>query len=206
VLLAAVAAVVVLRHDRRPTHNVTFADSIEVGEEANTDGYDLPGVISISGLVAIIPTAPITLLDVQPYRVTPGVELLAVRAVFQGFGEFSPSGHRQFTGAPGATCYTGPWPPTGYGPSYPVQGLRLAKGDPVRLVFYSRGPDRVGDHVLTGYRITYRTLRGKKRTITGDIPHAAMRYRTQADLVGKDGVCGPRPDQGFAKAWPGFPN
>ncbi len=205
VLLLAATGVLVLRHHRRSTHNVTFADSVEITDEARTADYSLPGEIAISGLVSIVPTAAITILDVQAYRTTPGVELLAVRAVFQGHGDLSPSGHRLRLGAPGATCYTGPWPPPGYGPSYPVRGLVLAKDDPVRFVFYSRGPATVGDHVLTGYRITYRTARGKTRTVTGDLGRAEMHYRSQADLVGQSGVCGPRPDQGFAKPWPGFP-
>lgn len=206
VLLLVAAGVLWGNRYRGGDLNVAVADSVEVFPLANTWGFSPPGTIVISGNVGIVPSAPITLLDVKPYRITPDTELLAVRVFFQGRGSTSPSGHRLFTGVPGGVCYNGPWPPEGYGPSYPVRGIKLAKGDPVVFGYYSRGPDKPGDYVVTGYRIRYRTASGKVRTVFGDGVRNEMNYRLPPDLVGKDGQCRPKPESGFARAWPGYPN
>lgn len=205
VLLAAVSAVVSRRAERTP-HNAEVADSVElVPLEGRAFFYSQPGAMGITSMLGILPTAPITVLHVEPYGVTPGTEVLAVRAIFKGRGYLSPSGHRWYTGSPIVECYDGPWPPSGYGPSYPVEGLDVVPGDGVKFVYYIRAPDTFGLHVVTGYRITYRTARGRVRTATGDLGRFEIYFRTAAQLVHQEAQCEPRTRVGWFSAWPGYP-
>jgi hypothetical protein len=109
-----------------------------------------------------------------------------------------------FNGSPGGECSPGPWPTSGYGPSYPVEGLTLAPGDPVVIGFYAHLPAAPGKYVLTGYRITYRTATGRVRTVTGDT------VGVDVDVLPPAEVRKQRPgffcNGGFFDQWPKYPS
>lgn len=207
-LAVAVAVTVAItgppRLHLRPRHgagNETVADSMEVYPDG-TYGLDLPpGAVGLAGTVGFVVTAPITLLDIRPYRVPAGFEVIS-RAFFYGFGT-SPSGHRMFNGAPGSACAKTSWPPAGYGQSWPVPGLRLAPGDPIKVGFYFHPPDTLGPHTITGYRITYRTAKGRVRTVTGDIVRIEINNLTAAEAAKRRFLCS---GGGLFEPMPGYPS
>ena len=204
-LLAAGTAIAVVRHRHHGAANQTFAPGLHlIPLEGRYGMHTPPGLLALSTTVDFEVTAPITLLDVRPYRATSGVETIA-RAYFYGSG-ISPSGHPMFNGAPGISCSTVPWPPAGYGPSFPVSGLVLAAGDPVRIGFYIRAPAVVGRYLVTGYRIRYRTANGKTHTVTGDLGRVQIDYLTPEGLARAGSHCDPREASGFFEPRTGYPN
>lgn len=181
-------------------HNAYVAESLEITPIEGKVGVTAdPGVIAITSLVRIDPTARITLLHVEPYDVTPGTTVVAVRASFWGRGT-SPSGHQMFNGYPLGDCSKNL--AGGFGPSYPVEGLELAEGDPVQLIYYLRSRD-VGVETVIGYRIRYRTTRGAIRTVTGDLGRLDLELRPGID-DGQPLRCIDKVS-GWARAVPGFP-
>jgi hypothetical protein len=164
-----------------------------------------PGTIGIGSPLGAVPTGPVTLLDARPLSMTPGVELVAARVLFYGsrFGT-SPGGYRTLNGYPGVVCSGGVT--GGFGPTYPVEGRRLAPNDAIRLVFYVRA-SRVGFSAAVGYRLRYRTESGDVVTITGNESALTLDLRERADLEHHNGQC--RPETKEPSSWtapaPGFP-
>src|SRR4051812_26185979 len=139
---------VALPHRHHGAGNETVADSLTVYPDGTYTLDVGPGGVALGGPVGFEVTKPITLLDVRPYRVPRGVTEIVSRAFFYGFGT-SPSGRPMFNGAPGSECSRGPWPTSGYGPSYPTEGLTLAPGDPIKIGFFVHAPAVPGRYVLT---------------------------------------------------------
>jgi hypothetical protein len=191
-----------LRH-RHDALNETVVDSIKVYPDG-TYGLDLPpGAVGVAGTVGFEVTAPITLIDIRPYRVPDGFDVIS-RAYFYGFGT-SPSGHQMFNGAPGSSCAMSPWPPTGYNRSWPVPGLILSPGDPIKVGFYFRARTGiVGPHTITGYRITYRTAKGKVRTVTGDTVRIEINDVAGGDAENEARAACNMPS--VFRPFPGYPN
>lgn len=204
--LAAGVGIFVLDHRHHGAANQTVADAVQVVQLEGRYLVDSEtGVLGASSLVGIQVLAPITLLEVRPYSVTRGVETIS-RAFFWGKpGVTSASGHPLFSGVPGGICFGGPWPPAGYGRSFPAAGLELAAGDPVEFSFYVRPPAVPGHYVITGYRIRYRTARGKVHTITGDHGQFDITVYDSAD-VHVVGHCTHDRHESWADPFPGYPS
>jgi hypothetical protein len=58
----------------------------------------------------------------------------------------------------------GPFPPPGFGPTYEAAGLRLFPGDVPSLLLYLVA-DQLGRHDAAGFRVHYRTARGKRYVV-----------------------------------------
>jgi hypothetical protein len=124
------------------------------------------GTLEIVKLVYLRPLDELTILDAAPLHLDPGLELLAVRAVFFAPCDrcLSDAGHRQVSGMAERVCVARPI--TGHGPSYPVRNLRVIPAESFMLLFYFRSVEP-GAHRLTGYRIRYR-VGHHTYVVTGD--------------------------------------
>jgi hypothetical protein len=88
------------------------------------------------------------LREARPIELPPQVELLAARVSF-----LSGVKHVYVNGTAGNFC-TDTWPPAGYGPSYAVPDLEIAKGEILSVIFYVRAKEP-GDWVVRGVQLTY---------------------------------------------------
>jgi len=164
-LTAATTAVDLRRHD---IVNADSAPGLTIYPVGKWGSHGPPGTNGATNLVGVMVNAPMTILEVKPFAVTPGVETIP-RAWFWAPPGISPSGHEMFNGAPGGSCITGSWPPRWEMHSYPVEDLHLEPDDPVEFGYFMRFPPVVGKHTVTGYHITYRTDDdGLIHTISGD--------------------------------------
>jgi hypothetical protein len=163
------------------------------------------GVVGIGLVNQVEPTGPFVLTGARPAHVDAGLEVLGVRAVFWTNGT-TRSGYRASPGAITIGC-THHWPPTGWGPSYPVEGLRLDRGDPVTFIVYVRS-SLPGVRIASGLRIDYALPNGTRRSfvISSGIIELTL-YRE--DVVGSayraDAWC-PAHDDDWTSPFPGFPS
>jgi hypothetical protein len=162
------------------------------------------GVTGIAGIARIDASRPFTLVAVRPRRRDSSIEVLAVRAIFYGVGPTS-RGYRMVNGYPLVTCTRSA--PTGYGPSYPVEGLELGAGDVAHLVFYVRS-DSAGAPSLAGADIDYRDSGGRLRTVSA----ATLTFTMHLHRPGEEPVpdhtivpCSPDIPKSWASPAPGFP-
>lgn len=136
---------------------------------------DVPSGVSTWGLqsapdeIVLIGTAPlrvlrpVTLEALSVETESGSLDLLEARVSMFACGNCPERpGLLGYRGYAGAACSRGPWPPTGYGPSYPVKGFEVGPGDRPSLVLYLRpGSPTAQSGAIT---LTYRED-GKKREV-----------------------------------------
>jgi hypothetical protein len=96
----------------------------------------------------------VTLVDVAPAEVPPGLELLDARLTRLR----EPSGQRILGGGPGLGCFE-EWPPKGFGRAVPARGAELRAGEMVAITFYLR-TTASGDLSLIDVQASYQATSG----------------------------------------------
>lgn len=142
-----------------------------------------PSDVFIYGVRRFRVLRPVSLRSFAPGVVPDGVEVLAARASFLR----SAGGRRTANGYPGAFC-TDTWPMAGFGPTYPINGLDVTRGDEVAFTVYVRA-ERSGRYLLDGYDLRYDDA-GERSLRTVEGQRAEMRVLApgeQADRKPCDG-------------------
>ena len=205
-MLAGVSVAIERSRDGSYAHNATTSESFVLSPNRAIVGFDAEtGTVGMMGLLRMDVSKAMTILDIRPWQMDAGVEVLAVRAIFYGRGT-SPGGYNMFSGYPLVGCLPDR-PFAGFGPSYPTVNLTVAPGDPIQFVFYVRAKDP-GHYWVRGYRIRYRTADGSVRSITGDEIALEMYLRRPGEPPTDDHEFTPcRPDVPLSwdDAVPGFP-
>jgi hypothetical protein len=117
------------------------------------------GAVFLYGVRKFRANRAVTVRSFVPLSVPDGVTLLTVRASFL----VSKGSHRAVGGWPGAYC-TKSWPLPGYGPTYEVDFLEVAKGETVAFTVYGK-VTRPGTYVLDGYVMSYDDGKGLPKTM-----------------------------------------
>lgn len=163
----------------------------------------MPGTVVMGGLAGLVARSRVTIVGIRPWRLDPGVELLTTRGTFHAVGGHrTPFGYHTSSGSMGSGCRY-PWGVTGYGPSYPVEGLELAPGDPLAIVFYVRNT-RTGLLRAHGFEVEYRTGDGRTHVASGSVGTLEMQVYDETDVP--DGyLCRPDRENSFTEPANGFP-
>lgn len=152
VVVAAAAAAVIIRNDPRPAApQPPFALETAETRGAFDAAVTSRPVIGIAVLGSLHASSSFVIDAAEPAKAENDVEVVAVRAIFSGFGTTA-NGYRRSSGSPAIACALGPV--SRFGNTYPVDGLRIAEGDDVLFVVYGSA-SQPGDYTIRGMRITY---------------------------------------------------
>ena len=184
-------------------HDFDAAPGMTLHPTARFGTSVMPGTVVMGGLAGLLATSRVTIVGIRPWRLDPGVELLTTRGTFHAVGGHrTPFGYHTSSGSMGSGCRY-PWAVTGYGPSYPVEGLELAPGDPLAIVFYVRNT-RTGLLRVHGFEVEYRTGDGRTHVASGSVGTLEMRVYDETD-VPEGHRCDPGSESGFTEPTSGFP-
>jgi hypothetical protein len=148
-------------------------------------------VLGIAALGSLRASAAFVVDRAEPAGASNDAEVVAVRAVFPGAGRTA-NGYRRSSGYPAVDCAFGP--PTGFGSTYPVEGLRVAAGDDVAFIVYGSAA-RPGDYTIRGVGIGY-TFGGEHRRAVSTDQILEIHLVRPGQPLG-DGICRP----GVGSVW-----
>jgi hypothetical protein len=182
----------------RRSFDAARVPGMEVVESGPVGGSLEPGDVQVLGLLVLKPTGPVTLLDARPLSVGRGFDLIATRVVVLETAAFTSDAIYRVPRYIAPGCVHGR-PVTGYGPTYPVRGMRLDRGDAVEVFFYLRAT-RLGWQTARGYQVTYRSG-GRLHSAIGD----ASGLESFVRVRGPDEPTMCTVEEPFVKPAPGYP-
>jgi len=149
VLLVAIAAC----SEPRPARPAIVADA--PGSVSTWGFTPSPDEVILIGTAPLRVLRPVVLDSAALDPVSGGFTLLEARVSLFACKECRKRpGFLGYPGYAGSGCSTGPWPPPGYGPSYPLNGFEVAPGDRPSILLYLRAQSASAKS--NGFTITYR--------------------------------------------------